>query len=214
MARPTKYLPEYCEQALKLCRLGAKDSELADFFHVNEDTINEWKKVHPEFSESLKEGKALADAEVADKLFKRATGYEHKAVKISANPNGDEHVTEYVERYPPDTTAAIFWLNHIGMPLIGNTDAISFLEHQAISSRTVLSPKGMDWFFGGLNYQIEHHLFPNVPSFRLSRVQPIVQATLAQHSIAYQSAGFREAVRAVAAHFRHVAQADQGQSTP
>lgn len=112
MARPTKYLPEYCEQALKLCRLGAKDSELADFFHVNEDTINEWKKVHPEFSESLKEGKALADAEVADKLFKRATGYEHKAVKISANPNCDEHVTEYVERYPPDTTAAIFWLKN------------------------------------------------------------------------------------------------------
>ena len=110
--------------------------------------------------------------------------------------------------------AAIFWLNHIGMPLIGNTEAISFLEHQAISSRTVLSPKAMDWFFGGLNYQIEHHLFPNVPSFRLSRVQPIVQATLTQHSIAYQSAGFREAVRAVAAHFRHVAQADQGQPTP
>jgi fatty acid desaturase len=102
--------------------------------------------------------------------------------------------------------AAIFWLNHIGMPLIGNTEAISFLEHQAITSRTVLSPKAMDWFFGGLNYQIEHHLFPTVPSFRLSRVQPIVQATLTQQSIAYQSAGFIEAVRAVARHFRQVAQ--------
>lgn len=112
MARPTKYQAEYAEQALKLCRLGATDKELADFFQVNEDTINEWKKVHSAFSESLKAGKAMADAEVADKLFKRATGYEHKAVKISANPNGDEHVTEYVERYPPDTTAAIFWLKN------------------------------------------------------------------------------------------------------
>lgn len=112
MARPTKYQPEYAEQALKLCRLGATDKELADFFQVNEDTVNEWKKVHPAFSESLKEGKLLADAEVADKLFRRATGYEHKAVKITASPDGREHLTEYVERYPPDTTAAIFWLKN------------------------------------------------------------------------------------------------------
>jgi phage FluMu gp28-like protein len=112
VARPTKYKPEYAEQTLKLCRLGATDKELADFFQVNEDTINEWKKVHVEFSESIKGGKAQADAEVADKLFKRATGYEHKAVKISASPDGREHVTEYDERYPPDTTAAIFWLKN------------------------------------------------------------------------------------------------------
>lgn len=110
--RPTKYRPEYAEQSLKLCRLGATDKELADFFQVNEDTINEWKKVHSEFSESLKQGKMLADAEVADKLYRRATGYEHKAVKISSSPDGKEHLTEYVERYPPDTTAAIFWLKN------------------------------------------------------------------------------------------------------
>lgn len=112
MGRPSKYKPEYAEQALKLCRLGATDRELADFFQVNEDTVNEWKKVHPDFSESLKLGKNLADAEVADKLFKRATGYEHKAVKITASPDGREHLTEYTERYPPDTTAAIFWLKN------------------------------------------------------------------------------------------------------
>jgi hypothetical protein len=112
MGRPTKYQPEYAEQALKLCRLGATDKELADFFLVDEKTINNWKDAHPEFFQSLKEGKAMADAEVADKLFKRATGYEHKAVKISASPDGREHVTEYMERYPPDTTAAIFWLKN------------------------------------------------------------------------------------------------------
>ena len=110
--RPSEYRDEFSVQALKLCRLGATDKELADFFGVNEDTVNEWKKVHPAFSESLKEGKGLADAEVADKLFKRATGYEHEAVKISATPDGREHVTRYTERYPPDTTAAIFWLKN------------------------------------------------------------------------------------------------------
>lgn len=113
MARPSKYKQEFAAQALKLCRLGATDKELADFFEVNEDTINGWKKVHPEFSESLKGGKALADAEVADKLFKRATGYEHEAVKIVANANtGQEHIVNYTERYAPDTTAAIFWLKN------------------------------------------------------------------------------------------------------
>ena len=113
MARPTKYKAEYAAQAIKLCRLGATDKELADFFEVNEDTINEWKKVHAEFSESLRGGKAVADAEVADKLFKRATGYEHLAVKIVADAKtGMEHVVQYTERYPPDTTAAIFWLKN------------------------------------------------------------------------------------------------------
>lgn len=112
VGRPSLYRQEYAEQALKLCRLGATDKEIANFFEVAESTINEWKLNHAEFSESLKAGKALADAEVADKLFKRATGYEHAAVKISASPDGKEHVTEYVERYPPDTTAAIFWLKN------------------------------------------------------------------------------------------------------
>jgi hypothetical protein len=113
MGRPTKYEPEYAEQALKLCRLGATDKELADFFQVNEDTINEWKKVQPEFSESLKNGKLMADAEVADKLFKRATGYSHEAVKIVADAKTkDEHIVRYTEHYPPDTTAAIFWLKN------------------------------------------------------------------------------------------------------
>lgn len=113
MARPSSYKAEYAEQALKLCRLGATDADMAGFFGVTEQTVNNWKSAHPAFFESLKQGKALADAEVADKLFKRATGYEHAAVKIVANATtGQEHVVPYVERYPPDTTACIFWLKN------------------------------------------------------------------------------------------------------
>ncbi|MDH1341898.1 terminase [Ectopseudomonas oleovorans] len=111
--RPTLYRAEYAEQARKLCRLGATDKELADFFAVDEATINRWKVAHPHFCESLKAGKQIADAEVADKLFQRATGYEHKAVKIVADAKtGAEHQVEYVERYAPDTTAIIFWLKN------------------------------------------------------------------------------------------------------
>lgn len=113
MARPSKYVPAFAEQALKLCRLGATDKDMADFFGVAESTLNLWKQQQPEFSEALKEGKALADAEVADKLFKRATGYSHKAVKIVADAKEKtEHVVEYTEHYPPDTTACIFWLKN------------------------------------------------------------------------------------------------------
>lgn len=113
IGRPSSYRAEYAQQAVKLCRLGATDKELAGFFGVAESTLNLWKRNHPAFSEALKEGKEAADAEVAERLFRRATGYEHKAVKIVADAKtGAEHQVEYVERYPPDTTACIFWLKN------------------------------------------------------------------------------------------------------
>lgn len=111
--RPSSYNDAYAEQALKLCRLGATDKELADFFGVSEQTINTWKVKHKKFLESLKEGKQMADAEVAHKLYRRAIGYSHEAVKIVANANtGQEHIVPFTEHYPPDTTACIFWLKN------------------------------------------------------------------------------------------------------
>ena len=109
--RPSKYDAGFCTMVEKLCRLGATDEELADFFGIDEATLNRWKVAHPEFCESLKRGKTIADAEVADKLYRRAIGYEHAAVKIF-NDNGQALVVDYVQRYPPDTTAAIFWLKN------------------------------------------------------------------------------------------------------
>lgn len=109
--RPTKFKPEYCELAYNYCLLGATDAKLAQFFDVSEQTINTWKSEHPQFLESLKKGKEQADAIVAQSLFKRATGYEHDAVKIF-NDQGSPMVVDYVERFPPDTTAAIFWLKN------------------------------------------------------------------------------------------------------
>lgn len=109
--RPTDYREEYNEQAEKLCKLGATDKELADFFEVVEDTINEWKSKYPEFSVSIKAGKDLADAEVADKLFKRATGYSHPEVDLKVI-GGEIIATELIKHYPPDTAAGIFWLKN------------------------------------------------------------------------------------------------------
>lgn len=111
--RPSRYRAEYSEQAFRLCLLGATDADLAGFFAVSEQTINAWKQAHPKFLESLKAGKDEADANVAKSLYRRALGYSHDAVKIVADAKtGTEHTVPYVEHYPPDTTACIFWLKN------------------------------------------------------------------------------------------------------
>lgn len=109
--RPTKYKTEYNEQAYKLCLLGATDKELADFFDTTEQTINAWKNEYPQFLESLKEGKVGADEKVAHSLYHRALGYEHKEDYITQY-QGEPVVVPTVKHYPPDTTAAIFWLKN------------------------------------------------------------------------------------------------------
>jgi DNA-binding XRE family transcriptional regulator len=109
--RPTAYKPEYDEQAFKLCLLGATDKELADFFSVSEQTINAWKQKQPSFLESIKAGKEKADAVVAEKLYKKATGYKQTVNKVFQY-QGDPVIVETTEEVAPDTTAQMFWLKN------------------------------------------------------------------------------------------------------
>ena len=111
MARPSKYKPEFAEQAAKLCALGATDAQLADFFCVAVSTISLWKVQHPEFSEAIKVPKAEADERVEQSLYRRALGYEHDEVDIRV-VGGEIVKTEIRKVYPPDTAAAIFWLKN------------------------------------------------------------------------------------------------------
>lgn len=111
MARPTKYKAEYCEQAHKLVLLGATDTQLADFFEVTEQTINNWKLQHEEFFESLKLGKEEADSRVEESLYNRATGYSHPEDKVFNN-NGEIITHRVIKHYPPDPTSMIFWLKN------------------------------------------------------------------------------------------------------
>jgi hypothetical protein len=110
--RPSKFKPAFVEQARKLAELGATDREIAGFFEVAESTLNLWKQEHPEFSESLKVGKDKADDRVEQALYRRALGYSHDAVKIHVAGDGAITQVPFVERYAPDTTAAIFWLKN------------------------------------------------------------------------------------------------------
>ena len=110
--RPSDYDPKKTpKQAKKACLMGAIDKDLADFFGVSEKTINNWKNEHPEFLQSIREGKELADSNVAKSLYERARGYSHPEVHIS-NYQGKITQTELTKQYPPETTAGIFWLKN------------------------------------------------------------------------------------------------------
>jgi len=103
------YKHEYAEQVYKLCLLSATDAEIADFFRVSEQTINSWKHVYPDFLESLRRGKLMADANVTDRLYQRAMGYSHTDEKIFNNM-GEIVRAKTVKHYPPDTGAIKLWL--------------------------------------------------------------------------------------------------------
>lgn len=109
--RPSKYRPEFAEQAKKLCALGATDPQLADFFQVALSTVSLWKVQHKEFSDALSIPKAEADAKVEQSLYRRAMGYEHDEVDIRVI-DGQIVETPIRKYYPPDTTAMIFWLKN------------------------------------------------------------------------------------------------------
>lgn len=111
MARPTKYKEEYENQALVLAEKGFTDNEIAKVFGVREQTINNWKKKFPQFFESLKKGKEVADQKVVQSLYQRALGYSHPEVHIT-NFQGSITKTNIIKHYAPDTTAAIFWLKN------------------------------------------------------------------------------------------------------
>lgn len=110
--RKTDFKEDYIDQALKLSLLGAIDREMADFFGVSEQTFNSWKKKYPEFLESIKKGKSIADANVAARLYNRAIGYSCTATKFATSDGKITDSVDYTEHYPPDTTAAIFWLKN------------------------------------------------------------------------------------------------------
>lgn len=109
--RPTKFDQNLVQDILTMAEAGKTDAEMAESIGVTEQTFNNWKHAHPDFFESLKTAKDIADDKVEVALFQRATGYSHKAIKMFC-PNGTIVSKTYIERYPPDTTAAIFWLKN------------------------------------------------------------------------------------------------------
>jgi fatty acid desaturase len=75
--------------------------------------------------------------------------------------------------------------NHKGMPIVGEGEKVDYLRRQVLTSRNVRGGRVTDLVLGGLNYQIEHHLFPSMPRPSLRRAQVLVRAYCEQHGISY-----------------------------
>lgn len=101
--------------------------------------------------------------------------------------------------------AAVFWVqsinlglafapNHKGMPLLSRNTPIDFMTHQVMTSRNVHPGVLTDFFYGGLNYQIEHHLFPAMPRRHLRLARTIVKEFCEKRGFAYREVGTIESL--------------------
>jgi fatty acid desaturase len=79
--------------------------------------------------------------------------------------------------------------NHKGMPILTRDEQLDHLRKQVLTSRNISGGWWVDGLLGGLNYQIEHHLFPHMPRVNLRRAQPIVQGFCDRNGISYLQAG-------------------------
>ena len=82
--------------------------------------------------------------------------------------------------------------SHKGMPVVPKDVSIDFLRRQVLMSRNIRGGRFVDWAMGGLNLQVEHHLFPSMPSVALREAMPIVRDYLAEHDVPYTEAGLFE----------------------
>ena len=94
--------------------------------------------------------------------------------------------------------------NHKGMPMPTDEDGLDYLRKQVLTSRNVRGGRLVDLALGGLNYQIEHHLFPNMPRANLRRVRPLVMAYCAEQGVPYAETGLIESYRQALAHLHDV----------
>ncbi|UZN03660.1 fatty acid desaturase family protein [Cellulomonas sp. S1-8] len=99
---------------------------------------------------------------------------------------------------------AVFAPNHKGMPLVPRDARIDFLRRQVLMSRNVRGGRATDMMMGGLNYQIEHHLFPSMPRPHLRKLQPMVREFCAERDVPYSEVGLLESYGIVIRHLNEV----------
>ncbi len=90
---------------------------------------------------------------------------------------------------------SVFAPNHKGMPILSKDDDSDFLRRQVLTARNVRGGWLIDLVLGGLNYQIEHHLFPNMPRPALRHARPIVRAYCLDHGSPYAETSLLDSYR-------------------
>ncbi|MCC6494781.1 MAG: acyl-CoA desaturase [Propionibacteriaceae bacterium] len=99
---------------------------------------------------------------------------------------------------------ASFAPNHIGMPIVAADARLDFLDKQVLTSRNVAGGWWMTILMGGLNYQIEHHLFPSLPRPHLSAARRMVRQHCRDQDVKYTETGLTEALAIVVRHLNEV----------
>jgi fatty acid desaturase len=94
--------------------------------------------------------------------------------------------------------------NHKGMPSLGPEENADFLRRQVLTSRNIRGGAVVDTVFGGLNYQIEHHLFPSMPRPALRRAQVLVREFCAERDVSYHETGVVRSFAEALGHLREV----------
>jgi fatty acid desaturase len=75
--------------------------------------------------------------------------------------------------------------NHIGMPTIRHDQRVDYLRRQVLTSRNIVGGPIVDFAMGGLNHQIEHHLFPSLPSANLRRARVMIREYCQELGVPY-----------------------------
>ncbi len=99
----------------------------------------------------------------------------------------------------------VFAPNHKGMLITDATMELDFVREQVLTSRNVKPGWITDFVYGGLNYQIEHHLFPNLPRCTLGKARKIVKEFCAERGISYHETSVWQSLREILGHMRMVA---------
>jgi fatty acid desaturase len=92
---------------------------------------------------------------------------------------------------------AVFAPNHKGMENLTDDNMPDFLRTQVLTSRNVRGGLIADFMYGGLNYQIEHHLFPTLPRNQLGRLQPIVRDYCRELGVPYHETSVAQSYREI-----------------
>lgn len=99
---------------------------------------------------------------------------------------------------------AIFAPNHKGMLVLEKDSSLDWLHRQVLTARNIQAHPLTDFCYGGLNYQIEHHLFPSMARNQLKQAQPLVKAFCQQHAIAYHETGIWQSFREILQYLHYI----------
>jgi len=94
--------------------------------------------------------------------------------------------------------------NHKGMAMLDTDDHADYVWRQVVTSRNIRSGRIVDFIFGGLNLQIEHHLFPSMPRSNLRRAQPIIRQFCQEHGLVYTETSLLASYAQALSHLRNV----------